>query len=411
MSNLRILYIVHQFFPEWYTGTERFVLDLAKQIQRMGHYVEVLTYFHETAEGLTGQEGVLEQAYQYQNIPVMAVQHQFVPEFRDFKIFEESIRPGLKETISKDRFDLIHVAHPMRLGYATRLAKNAGLPIVLTLTDFWLMCPQFIAVTSDGRLCQDSNQGMKCGKECYPHLGEEKLVKRHNDAIELFGSVDRVVFATNFLKQMFELNGFSSQSHQIAFGQDYHKLQSNSKKYTKNSKITLGYMSTVIHHKGAHLLINAVKKSKRKNIYLKIYGSHFSNQDYFEKLQKLAKGNKRIQFCGKYNYEDMSGIYNDIDILVVPSIWWENSPLVLVSALSHNVPAIVSDLGGMSEVIENGKNGFTFDPGNVNSLTDLIIRLSKKPTILNKLKENIIPPARLEEEAFEYEKIYLELTR
>jgi glycosyltransferase involved in cell wall biosynthesis len=102
-----------------------------------------------------------------------------------------------------------------------------------------------------------------------------------------------------------------------------------------------------------------------------------------------------------------------VDIIAVPSLWWENSPLVLLRSLAHNVPAIVSDLGGLTEIITDCHNGFTFTVGYSDSLLDnskhlseIIRKISQNPEILNNLITNIESPPRIEEEAFAYLKLY-----
>jgi glycosyltransferase involved in cell wall biosynthesis len=154
------------------------------------------------------------------------------------------------------------------------------------------------------------------------------------------------------------------------------------------------------------------------NIRLRIYGDTFSNKEYFEVLTRIAGGDPRIEFAGKYDYESMPEILEKIDIVAVPSLWWENSPLVLLRSLVHNVPAIVSDLGGLTEVITDGKNGFTFSVGhsdslseNAQSLSSVIRRLSDNPRVLNNLKAHILPPPHIEEEAFAYERIFCDAIR
>ena len=124
----------------------------------------------------------------------------------------------------------------------------------------------------------------------------------------------------------------------------------------------------------------------------------------------MADG-KQIEFCNAYKYEDFQKIFDELDLVIVPSIWWENSPLVLLEILTHHVPAIVSDLEGMTEIIKDGENGFVFEVGNIDSLAEVLKSIENDPTILNKLKSQITYPKRIEEEAFEYEKLYRELVK
>jgi len=403
---MRILYVVHQFFPKWYTGTERFILDLAKQMRRMGHYVEVLTYGFDDDTGFSVCNGVMYKKYTFQTIPVTSIRHLTVPDDLSYNIFDDKIENILFRVMTKGNFDIVHVAHPMRLGCVFKVAKSLGLPTILTLTDFWLICPKAILVTSKGHLCKGSEDGIKCTDECF--FTEKTIRERFTHSNEISDSVDYIVSPTHFLKKMFEVNNFSPNIKLMPFSIDYNDVESNLKEYLEKSDITLGFLSTLLPHKGAHVLLNAFNEAKMSNIKLKIYGHYFGAVDYYNTLKSFVKDN-RVEFCGAYNYEEIPKILDEIDILVVPSIWWENSPLILLRALAHNVPAIVSDLGGMTEVINDGENGFVFEAGNAQSLAEILRKIGEDPIILNEMKARIRHPPRIEEEAFEYEMVYSSL--
>jgi len=402
---MRILYVVHQFFPNHFTGTERFVLNTAKQMQRMGHKVEVLTYCHED-DAMLLKNGIFYKNYEYQGISVISIRHKKIPPDVSFDIFDNELLNFLKNIITKEKYDIVHVAHPMRLGSAVKIAVNAGLPIVLTLTDFWLICPRGIAVTSKGELCHNSNRGSKCAIDCgFP---KKKLMDRLASTDEILKSSDCIVTATRFLRRIFEINCQDFKAEFIPFGEDYSNVIPNSKKYSEKSEINFGFLSAVQPHKGAHILLDAFKRANMDNSRVSIYGHYFGESIYYTNLKEKYESNK-VQFFGKYIYEDMAKIFNKIDLLVVPSIWWENSPLVLISALAHSVPAIVSNLGGLNDIVKEGTNGFVFEAGSAESLSNVIKNICSDPTILNDVKKSLRHPARIEEQAFEYEKIYIRL--
>lgn len=405
---MRILYVVHQFFPKHYLGTERVVLNLSKQMQRMGHSVRVLTYGISENDGFKQEGNFLIKEYEFHGVSVISIRHKIIPQNISFTIFDPILEKILGQVFFNDAFDIIHICHPMRVGSVIRVAKHRNIPIVLTLTDFWLFCPRGIATTQKGELCHGPEDGMKCVRECYGNSWKAELIQRFNEANEVFQTVNCVVFATKFLKQIFEINNFSSNIKLIPFGNDYNNVVPNPKEYSEKSEIILGFLSTVTLHKGAHVLLEAFNKANMSNMRIKIYGDYFGDVDYYNKLKKIAD-NKKVEFCGKYKYEEMPDIFDEIDMLVLPSIWWENSPLVLLRALANNVPAIVSDLGGMTEVIVDGKNGFTFKAGSAESLAEILQKIGANPTLLNEMKTGIHHPPRIEEEAFEYEQLYSDL--
>ena len=117
-------------------------------MSKMGHYVEVLTYgIEEDKSDYLIDGNILYKKYYYQNVPVISVKYLNAPNDIDVNIFDERIGSVLEKFIAKDKFDIVHVAHPMRMGYAVKIAHSLDLPIVLTLTDFWLICPRGIFVT------------------------------------------------------------------------------------------------------------------------------------------------------------------------------------------------------------------------------------------------------------------------
>ncbi|MFC2042079.1 glycosyltransferase family 4 protein [Chloroflexota bacterium] len=403
---MKLLFAVHQFFPKHYTGTERLVLNLSKQMQRMGHSVKVLTYDITETEGFRKDGDFFISEYHFQGVPVISIRHNTIPPDVSFSITDPSMVKIIGRIIPIKNFDIVHVAHPMRVGSVIKVAKNNNIPIILTLTDFWLICPKGIAITKNGELCYFSQNGTRCVRECYGNLWKDRLIKRSKEANEIFKDVDCVVTATNFLKKILKINNFASDVKIVRFGTDYRKVIPNVRKYSEKSEITLGFLSTLTPHKGAHVLLDAFNIAKMDNLRLEVYGHHFGDIAYYRKLGKAVTNEERVKFCGEYTYEEMTEIFNKIDVLVIPSIWWENSPLILLSALAHNVPVIVSNLGGMTEIIEEGTNGFTFEVGSAESLAKVLRTVGENPAILNELKTKICHPPMIEEEAFEYEKIY-----
>lgn len=402
---MRILYVVHQFFPKHYTGTERFVLNLSKQMQRMGHFVKVLTYGIAETEGFEDEiDDFLIKAYTYQGVSVISIRHKIIPEEVSFKIFEKETEKVLKKIIDEE-FDIIHIAHPMRLGSILKIAKQRNIPTVLTLTDFWLMCPRGIGVTINGELCPSPENGMKCVKECYGEMWKDRIMQRVNEANEFIKSVDVGASPTYFLASVLK-NIFNRDISVVRHGTEYSDIKPNKRLKDKRDSVVFGYIGTVLPHKGVHIAVKALKLLKNENIKVKIYGNYFQEKEYYENLKKMSEGDSRIELLGEYKDEEMQYIMNGIDCMTVPSIWWENSPLTVLTSLAFKVPVIAINVGGAAELVKDGINGFNFEIGNSRSLANVIEKIAENPEILNEIKDNIIRPPRVEEEAFMYEEIY-----
>jgi len=377
-------------------------------MQKLGHVTKVLTYGLTETQFNRSAENFLIKEYSYQNVPVILVKHKIVPNDLNFRIFDDDLEKLLLKLLENDNFDVLHICHPMRVGSVLEAAKKLGIPTVVTLTDFWLFCPKAIAVTSTGKMCSDPERGDKCVRECYGYGWKDKISKRFNESVEFLENVNIVVSPTKFLAKIIrEIYGIDVKV--IRHGINYTTVKPNARYKRKGDIVAFGYIGTVLPHKGVHIIIEALKLIKNKNIRVKIYGHYFHEREYYKNLVKNAQQDERIELLGKYKDEELPRIMNEIDCTIVPSIWWENSPLTVLTSLAYKVPVITINIGGAAELVKDGVNGFNFEIGNPKSLAEVMKNIAEDPEILNDIKDKINRPPRIEEEAFEYEKIYKSL--
>jgi glycosyltransferase involved in cell wall biosynthesis len=135
----------------------------------------------------------------------------------------------------------------------------------------------------------------------------------------------------------------------------------------KKDVFTFGYIGTHIPAKGINLLIDAFSRFNTP-AKLKIFGR--TNGQSTTALKNMAQKCKNpVEFCGEYLNEDLAThVFNTVDAIVVPSVWGENSPLVIHEAQSCQVPVITANFGGMKEYVEHGVNGLLFEHRNAESL-------------------------------------------
>jgi glycosyltransferase involved in cell wall biosynthesis len=133
-------------------------------------------------------------------------------------------------------------------------------------------------------------------------------------------------------------------------------------------------MGRIIPTKGIKVLIEAFENIDAN---LSIYGSIGNKKRFLEK--------KNIQFKGPYDNNNINQVLHNIDVLIVPSIWLENSPLVIQEAFLAGIPVITSNIGGMKELVKDGINGFWFEVGNAQSLQKCILNIVNNPLLLNQL--------------------------
>lgn len=412
---MKILLGIHQFFPNFYTGTERYILNLAKQFQRMGHYVKVLTYAFNDQVGFRNDSSakILHKEYSYEGVPVIAIRHKNHPDHLNFifDLMDEDIYNEAKEIFKKDAFDIYHCAHPSRIASAVKAARDSDVKTILILTDYWLMCPLGIMLRPDNTLCAGpGHQGRNCLQNCFINVSEERMQRRIADAHALLECCDHLLSPSQFLIGLFNFTGFISAARFVLsrHGFDYEKK----KRYffkEPGELVTFGYIGTVQYHKGVHIMVEGVKKARNQNIRLQVWGGCFHEVEYQKSVMKMAKGDSRITFKGSYNFNNIETILEPIDVVIVPSIWYENAPLTIATSLAYDIPVITSDIGGMSEVIKDGKNGLTFKVGDSADLSNKIDLIADDPKIITTFKKNIQYPIRIEDEAFNTELVYKQL--
>lgn len=299
--------------------------------------------------------------------------------------------------------DLIHIGHLSHL--STSLVEEAhklNVPIVFTLHDFWLMCPrgQFLQDTNAKEedlypVC-DSQQNEKCARKCYSRYfssqEDEKdlsywtswVEKRMIHAKEISSYVDLFIAPSYYLMERF-INDFPLDPSQICYlDYGFNRMRLKGRKRQITDEFVFGYIGTHKQAKGILHLLQAFEKLEG-NISLKIWGDPFqpftnSLKNYVSHFRSQIK--ERIHWMEGYQNERIiEEVFNHVDAIVVPSIWGENSPLVIHEALEAKVPVITANYGGMKEYIHHEVNGLLFEHRNVDSLAEQMSRFIASPAL------------------------------
>ncbi len=399
---MKITYSIHQFFPNYYTGTELYLYNLATMMQKLGHEIHIITY---NPANISQQQELIQSDYIYKNLQVTYVKCSNESSI-SFELSNSCISKYFSDLFKKEKPDLFHIAHPMRMASAFWEAKKKNIKTVITLTDYWLMCPKGLLVRNNNAPCVSSDNGLNCKKFCYRNLLLSRIQERVKESQSIIKNADALVASANYLADLFKFNGYDmSKLALIRHGFNYfNKFSPLANK--KKKDFTIISTGSLLPHKGAHILIQAFKKLKQPRLKLKVYGSSYGDNSYMNFLLKLKGKDKRIIFPGTYTIDQTAKIHQEADIVVQPSLWAETYPLVCVASLAYGVPIIVPNATGSQELVNHGTNGYVFEFGNIDSLAKQLTQAYKDKL---KFKNNIFYPYSIENEAVTTEQLYYQL--
>jgi glycosyltransferase involved in cell wall biosynthesis len=423
---VRILLTTHQFFPEFSAGTEVLTYSVACELRKRGHLVNVLTGFPSTAV-LRDEERFDE--YEFDGIHVYRFHHSYVPMGGQ----HSKIEIGYDNKLASDYFerilkifkpDVVHFFHLNRLGTGLiQRAVQAAIPRFMTPTDFWAVCPMGQLLYGNGLLCPGPSQSAgnclkhltqisqgglvgkiaellptaigdlvvrgahKCRWQSVQKLAEvAALADRLPVTIRRLNMLNGLIAPSYFMEEVLVRYGVSpSLLSRASFGIDVAGRVSAERSYRYGDPLRIGYIGTLAPHKGCHIIIDAFTSLTNHNAELKVYGCLDDFPEYVADLRKRAKGLDSIKFCGTFPNSRIAEVFSELDVLVVPSLWYENTPLVLYSAQAAGCPVLASNLPGISEVIRHSDNGLLFTPGRSSELAGHLSSLISQDGLLRQL--------------------------
>jgi glycosyltransferase involved in cell wall biosynthesis len=172
--------------------------------------------------------------------------------------------------------------------------------------------------------------------------------------------------------------------------------------------VTFGFFGSVNPQKGLEILVSAFRQYKAENFRLVVRGNMTHFPKYAKRVRAFAETDPRINFRGPYGRGELSEALSSIDVLVVPSVWYENTPFVVLEAFAAGRPVVASDVGGLSELVKDGVNGRTFRAGDPGTLTGVLHDFEADPGLLARLAGNIGAVRTLEQNAQDFDALWQE---
>jgi glycosyltransferase involved in cell wall biosynthesis len=440
---MKILFVSNDFPPRRWAGTETYTAGIARGLQARGHQVQVLCG-GEWTTGTTYWGGAVEEAYD--EIPVCRLNVNWLkaPDPFAYLYNNPEVATFLQAFLGKVQPDLVHITSCERLSASViRVAKAAQIGVVLSLTDFWFLCPRINLLRADGENCNSQTSAWDCTRclaqnakiyrwprlmlseegvsqlinmvSRFPLLTRQRglrgmigdMAERKRILRGLFASVDYRITASRFVRDTFVRNGFDQPMKLQPYGHDIGWLADYPGK-SASQRLRIGFIGQIIEAKGLHLLLQAVAQLQAtygEQIEVVIYGNVKKAVEYSAYLFTLADGMSNVHFRGTYAREQSGAVFAEIDVLVVPSLWYD-FPLIIHEAFAANTPVLTTNLAGMAEAVEHEVNGLLFERGDVAGLATQLRRLLEEPTLLPQLQCGIKPVKTVDQEINELEAIY-----
>jgi glycosyltransferase involved in cell wall biosynthesis len=431
---MNILLVVHQFFPDFFAGTEVLTLGVARELRARGHTVRILSG-HPGAPDCAYADR--RETYRYDDFDVYRFHHAYVPMGGQTSMLEVGADNHLAARYLRDilagfRADRIHYFHLNRLGTGLILeAERAGVPQSFTPTDFWTVCPTAQLRLPDGRTCDGPSRH---AGNCAVHFAQDRLHPRWQTlvgrmptaladcavrtavavrarapaplrelramgerlpkTIDRLNRLDRILAPNAFMRDKLTAYGVDPlRIVQIPYGIDLPAQgHADTPSPVAGAPLRIGFIGTLASHKGAHVLLDAFSRITPGLASVRIYGAAHEFPDYAAQLRKAAAAQPGAELAGAFAPAEIFRVLAALDVLVVPSLWFENTPLVVYSAQAAGLPVVASNFPGLASAVRDGVDGLLFPPGDAQALARQLSRLAESPQLGAQLRAQVRPP-------------------
>jgi glycosyltransferase involved in cell wall biosynthesis len=328
--------------------------------------------------------------------------------------------PELTMLLQSFKPDVVHFHHSLLIGVemiqlAKRVVPNAR--IVFTLHDYYMICANDgqMVKTKTHELCRQASPDA-CHK-CFPDAGSDRFVLRTKHIQNMLGAVDRFLAPSEFLRTRYVAWGLPEEKIQVLRNgrPAAHALPAR-EIAVEGKRNSFAYFGNLSPYKGVMVAIEAARllaEGGRNDFSLTVHGGMpFQSDAFKDGFTKAVAANARVvTHRGPYSTDEMAALMRGADWVIVPSIWWENAPLVIQEALQQRRPVICSNIGGMAEAVRDGVDGLHFRAGDASDLARVMAAAMETPGLWDKLAGQIGLVRTVAESAAEHAALYQSLAQ
>lgn len=425
MPDLRIAYLVHFYPPTPCGGAGYYTANLAEAFVRAGAQVSVLCV-DQWGQGDQYLNGFKDEIRNGVAIRRLYVNWKKASRPFDWLYYSPILGEQAREFLDQFQPDIVHVSSCYTLSARPIfVAKEMNLPVVMHLHDYWTICARLTLLHKDDVICSGPQTPWKC-QECsltgtkawrlaslvmgtqwhkrtFEALAKSdwatrqpglrgnlgNLYERRRLLISATEAADLLIAPTVFAREMLEKHGIAGGRIQVVPNGNPLEWLSEVRRIPSQQSLRIGFLGNVIPTKGVHVLIEAYRRLLHENrrVELAIWGDLEMDSDYALALQDKCPDS--VIWGGRYLRSDLPRILGTLDVVVVPSIWYETQGIVIQEAFAARVPVIVSAASSLTESVLDGVNGLHFEMGSAQDLADKLRRLAEEPGLLEGFRTNI----------------------
>ncbi len=301
----------------------------------------------------------------------------------------------LTRLLEIEKPDVVHLHGLDRIGadvvpVIRRIAPAAR--IVLTLHDYQLICANdgLMLTTRDGARCRAATPDA-C-RRCFPDQSAARHALRRAHLLAVLDAVDLFIAPSRFLRDRFVAWGLDPAKIRLVPNAIAGAPEVAAAPPPREVRNRFAFFGTIARHKGVLTLLKAAAMAG-DTVSVTLHGGlgHADEAFRADFAAALAAAGSAAQHVGPYHRDEAVGLMRAADWIVVPSLWWENAPLVLLEARAAGRPVICSGIGGMAEMVEPGQAGLHVAPGDAAALADTM-RAACDPELWGRLVRYPEPP-------------------
>ena len=396
----KVLYVCHNHPSERPGGVETYSVELYEAMRGARDF-EPLLLAHRRRRGQSPTiAAVDEDPHQFFINTSDAAYDVFMGAAGDKRVVTRHYR----DFLVAQQPDIVHFQHTLFLGYDLIRQTRTTLPhvpIVYTLHEFLPICHNNgqMVRTDDLALCEESSPS-RC-HACFPDIGPALFALRQRFVQSHFSEVSMFFAPSHFLRDRYVQWGIpENRIRYEEYGRSLSAVDDESD--SRRVRNRFGFFGQLSAFKGVNVLLEAMRLLKgdgRSDIHLSVHGANLESQPrafQYEFRTLVDATRETVTFAGRYDQTNVSQLIRAVDWVVVPSIWWENSPLVIQEAFAHGRPVICSGIGGMREKVSHGVNGLHCEPADAHGLADAIRQAASSTGLWEALRSGIPPIYRMD---------------